>query len=87
VRKQETLPLNKTFSPIFETQKEIYYLVNKSVYKPSKSQLEKFYTECVLRWRLILENFGPDIIYVPGHTNIIADALSHTYFTQTLRPL
>ena len=29
-----------------------------------------------MRWRLILEEFGPDIQYVRGEDNIVADAIS-----------
>jgi hypothetical protein len=29
-----------------------------------------------MRWRLILEEYGPEIIYTKGSTNIVADALS-----------
>ena len=29
-----------------------------------------------MRWRLILEEFGPDLVYVPGENNAAADALS-----------
>ena len=29
-----------------------------------------------MRWRLILEEFGPEIIYLPGKSNVVADALS-----------
>jgi hypothetical protein len=36
-----------------------------------------FYRECVMHWRLILEEYGPELVYTPGHTNIVADALSH----------
>ena len=30
-----------------------------------------------MHWHLILEEFGPELIYVKGSTNIAADALSH----------
>ena len=30
----------------------------------------------VYRWRLILEEYGPEIIYIKGETNIVADTLS-----------
>ena len=36
-----------------------------------------FNTKRVLRWRLLLEEFGPEIIYVKGSENDVADALSH----------
>ena len=30
----------------------------------------------VYRWRLILEEYGPEIVYIPGVTNVVADAMS-----------
>ena len=30
----------------------------------------------VMRWRLTIEEFGPELIYIPGNKNIVADALS-----------
>ena len=35
-----------------------------------------FHTNRVLRWRLILEQYGPDIKYIKGEKNIVADAQS-----------
>jgi hypothetical protein len=35
-----------------------------------------FMTDHVTRWRLIVEEYGPNIVYLPGKCNIIADALS-----------
>jgi hypothetical protein len=35
-----------------------------------------FTTDCVTRWQLIVEEYGPKIVYLPGKCNIIADALS-----------
>ena len=35
-----------------------------------------FNTERVLRWRLILEEYNPDLKYIKGEDNIVADALS-----------
>jgi len=35
-----------------------------------------FNTERVMRWRLLLEEFGPKLTYVKGANNIVADALS-----------
>ena len=29
-----------------------------------------------MRWRLLLEEYGPEIVYIKGHKNIVADALS-----------
>ncbi len=35
-----------------------------------------FATNCVTHWQLIVEEYGPKIVYLPGKHNIIADALS-----------
>jgi hypothetical protein len=35
-----------------------------------------FTTDRVTRWRLIVEEYGPKIVYLPGKCNIIADVLS-----------
>ena len=35
-----------------------------------------FNTERVMRWRLIIEEFSPELIYLKGERNIVADALS-----------
>jgi hypothetical protein len=37
---------------------------------------KNFTTEHVMRWRLILEEYSPELVYTPGNTNIVADALS-----------
>lgn len=37
---------------------------------------QNFNTERVMRWRLIIEEFGPELIYLQGKKNIVADALS-----------
>ena len=36
---------------------------------------EKFTTERVLRWRLILEEYGPEIKYIKGPDNDVANTL------------
>ena len=36
----------------------------------------------VYRWRLILEEYGPEIVYIPGVTNIVADGVSHLEYNQ-----
>ena len=35
-----------------------------------------FNTERVMRWRLIIEEFGPKLLYIKGENNVVADALS-----------
>jgi hypothetical protein len=37
---------------------------------------EKFASDRVARWRLYVEEYGPELRYVPGENNIIADAFS-----------
>ena len=37
-------------------------------------------SERVMRWRLLLEEFGPNILYVKGKHNTVADALSRLNF-------
>ena len=37
---------------------------------------KNFTTERVMHWRLILEEFGPELHYVKGENNVVADALS-----------
>jgi len=37
---------------------------------------KNFNTERVMRWRLIIEEFGPELRYIKGEHNVIADALS-----------
>ena len=37
---------------------------------------KNFNTERVMRWRLLIEEFGADLTYIKGENNIVADALS-----------
>ena len=37
---------------------------------------KKINSDRVLRWRLILEEYAPDIAYIKGENNIIADGMS-----------
>jgi hypothetical protein len=37
---------------------------------------KNFNTERVMRWRLVLEEYGPELLYIKGEDNIVADALS-----------
>ena len=37
---------------------------------------KNFHTDRVLQWRLILEEYGPDIKYIQGEENRATDALS-----------
>ena len=42
---------------------------------------KNFNTERVMRWRLILEEYGPELHYIKGENNIVADALSRLEMT------
>ena len=42
---------------------------------------KNFNTERVMRWRLILEEFGPELRYIKGENNVVADALSRLEMT------
>jgi hypothetical protein len=42
-----------------------------------------FNTERVMRWRLLIEEYGPELHYVKGEHNIVADALSRLNRTNT----
>ena len=48
-----------------------------TVYTDHKNLTYKnFNTDRVMRWRLIIEEFGADLQHIPGNTNIVANALS-----------
>ena len=48
-----------------------------TVYTDHKNVTYNFFnTERVMRWRLILEEFGPELKYIKGEDNVVADALS-----------
>ena len=48
-----------------------------TVYTNHKNLTYKFFnTERVMRWRLILEEFGPEFKYIKEENNTVADALS-----------
>ena len=55
------------------------------VYTDHKNLTYKvFNTERVMRWRLIIEEYGPTLKYVKGSTNIVADALSRLHLEPSL---
>ena len=48
-----------------------------TVYTDHKNLTYKiFNTERVMRWRLILEEFGPELKYIKGENNVVSNALS-----------
>ena len=47
------------------------------IYTDHKNLTHTFFnTECVMCWRLILEEFGPELKYIKGKNNVVADVLS-----------
>ena len=70
----------KEFLYIVETLKEFRYILlghQITVYTNHKNLIyKKFNTERVMRWRLILEEFGPELKYIKGENNFVSDALS-----------
>ena len=73
VTEKELLGIVKTlkgFCTILSGQQLKIYTYHKYI------TCKKFNTDCVLRWRLILEVYFPEIEYTPGEKNIVADLLS-----------
>ena len=44
---------------------------------------KNFNTERVMRWQLILEEYGPVLEYIKGENNVVADALSRLHIDKT----
>ena len=65
---------------IVETLKEFRNILlgqKVKIYTDHKNLTYKqFNTDRVMRWRLLIEEYGPEIIYVKGLDNVAADALS-----------
>ena len=65
---------------IVETLKEFRNILlghKITVYTDHKNlTYKKFNTERVMRWRLLLEEYGPELVYIKGPDNIVADSLS-----------
>ena len=70
----------KELLSIVETLKEFRNILlgqQVRVYTDHKNLTYKqFNTDRVMRWRLIIEEFSPELVYIQGETNIVADALS-----------
>ncbi|MGH3054181.1 MAG: RNase H-like domain-containing protein, partial [Gaiellaceae bacterium] len=77
---QRYTTIEKELLSIVETLKEyktILFGMNLNVFTDHKNLTHhNFTSDRVLRWRLLIEDFRPTIRYVPGPTNIEADALS-----------
>ena len=39
-----------------------------------------------MRWRLLIKEFGPELIYLPGVKNVIADCLSRLEYKNNDKP-
>ncbi len=65
---------------IVETLKEFKNILlgqEIKVYTDHKNlTFKQFNTERVMRWRLLLEEYGPEFEYIKGENNVVADALS-----------
>ena len=58
------------------------------VYTDHKNLTYKtFNSERVMRWRLILEEYNPEIICIKGSKNVAADALSRLDIVDTNNPI
>ena len=60
----------KEFRTILLGQKIKVYIDNKNL------TFSNFTTERVMRWRMVLEEYNPELVYIKGPDNIVADALS-----------
>jgi hypothetical protein len=65
----------KEFRNILLGQKIVIYTDHKNL------TCKNFNTEHVMRWRLILEEYGPELRYIKGEHNVVADALSRLDLT------
>ena len=70
----------KELLSIVETLKEFLNILLEhriTVYTDHKNLTYTFFnTERVMCWRIILEEFVPELKYIKGENNIVADALS-----------
>ena len=48
---------------------------------------KQFNTERVMRWRLILEEYSPELVYIQGSKNVVADALSRLEIKDNKEPI
>ena len=60
----------KEFKNILLGQKIRVYTDHKNLTYKTHNSLR------VMRWRLLIEEFGPELIYLPGVKNVVADCLS-----------
>jgi RNase H-like domain found in reverse transcriptase/Reverse transcriptase (RNA-dependent DNA polymerase)/Integrase zinc binding domain len=70
----------KEFRNILLGQKIIVYTDHKNL------TYATYNTERVMRWRLLIEEFNPELTYMPGHENVVADALSRLDMVDKVQP-
>ena len=72
----------KEFKGMLWGQKIVVYRDHKNlIYDASGSTSNRVY-----RWRLILEEYGPEIIHIKGIHNTVADAISQLEFLPKINP-
>ena len=67
----------KEFRNILLGQEIIVYTDHKNL------TYKNFNTERVMRWRLVLKEYGPKLEYIKGESNVVADALSRLEMEET----
>ena len=60
----------KEFRNILLGQRIVVYTDHKNL------TYKNFNTERAVHWRMVIEDFGPEIIYIKGNDNVVADAMS-----------
>ena len=76
--------IKKELLSVVETLKEFRSMLLGAVFhvytnlKNLTHKLSSYTTQCVLHWRLLLEEYNPTFHYIPGPKNIVADALLQT---------
>ena len=70
----------KEFRNILLGQKLIVYTNHKNL------TCVNFNTERVMRWRLMLKEYGPELCYIKGESNLVADTLSRLDMIATHPP-
>ena len=70
----------KRLLEIVDTLKEFINILlgqDIKVYTYDKNLTYKMHNSAqVIRWRLVVEELGPKLLYIPGEKNIVADTLS-----------